>query len=36
MDAAYEQRIKMDTTINNPVQSLTTEELRKLIDNKPD
>lgn len=36
MDAAYEQRIKMDTTINNPVQSLTTEELRALIDNKPD
>lgn len=36
MDAAYEQRIKMDTTINNPVQSLTTEELRSLIDNKPD
>lgn len=36
MDAAYEERIKMDTTINNPVQSLTTEELRKLIENKPD
>lgn len=36
MDAAYEQRIKMDTTINNPVQSLTTEELRSLINNKPD
>ena len=36
MDAAYEQRIKMDTTINNPVQSLTTEELRSLIENKPD
>ena len=36
MDAAYEQRIKMDTTINNPVQSLTTEELRALIEKEPD
>lgn len=35
MDAAYEQRIKMDTTINNPVQSLTTEELRALIEKEP-
>lgn len=35
MDAAYEQRIKMDTTINNPVQSLTTEELRSLIEKEP-
>ena len=36
MDAAYEQRIKMDTTINNPVQALTTEELRALIEKEPD
>ena len=35
MDAAYEQRIKMDTTINNPVQALTTEELRALIEKEP-
>ena len=35
MDAAYEQRIKMDTTINNPVQSLTTEELRSIAEQAP-
>ena len=33
MDAAYEQKVTMNTTINNPLQNLSTEDLRSLATN---
>ena len=33
MDAAYEQKVTMNTTINNPLQNLSTEDLRSLANN---
>jgi len=33
MDAAYEQKVTMNTTINNPMQNLSTEDLRSLATN---
>lgn len=31
MDAAYEQKVQISGNVNNPMQNLTTEELRSLI-----